>query len=246
MSADPHGDQAGADPPEQEPEGSQASSRGRSAPWYRELAIIVISALVLSFLVRTFVAQAFFIPSGSMEQTLHGCPGCQDDRVLVDKVTYHFRDVRRGEIVVFNGTNSWPVQQAPVSGNPVARALHEAAVLVGLAPAGEEAFVKRVIAIPGDTVQCCDSLGRVEVNGTPLEEPYVFQDDHQPFGPEVLGPGQLWLMGDHRGDSSDSRAHGPVPEANVIGRAVLIVWPVSRWAKLGVPATFADIPPPKG
>jgi len=188
--------------------------------------------------VKGFVVQSFFIPSGSMELTLHGCPGCSGDRVLVNKFVYRFRSVRRGEVVVFRGTPSWPAEsESAGTAGPIVAVLDSLGRLLGATPTGDD-FIKRVIAIPGDTVQCCDARGRVTVNGYRLDETYVYQDNHRAFGPIKLGPGELWVMGDHRGDSSDSRDNGPIPEGNVIGRAFAVIWPPSRWRSLPVPATF--------
>ncbi len=169
----------------------------------------MLPALVVSLAVKAFVVQAFFIPSGSMERTLHGCPGCRGDRVLVDKLSYDVREIRRGEVVVFHGTGPWLS-----------------------AGAGSEDFVKRVVGLPGETVACCDRDGRVTVDGRPLDEPYVFRNDHRAFDAVTLGPDELWVMGDHRSSSSDSRVHGPIATDDVVGRAFVIVWPLSRWALL--------------
>jgi signal peptidase I len=184
-----------------------------------------------------------------MEQTLHGCPGCSGDRVLVNKVVYRFHDPRPGDIVVFKGPESWAPEtafQQPT--NPVAKALRAVASTFGVATPGEKDFVKRVIAVGGQTVQCCDEEGRVTVDGRALDEPYVYSTDpkfdEQPFGPVTVPAGQLWVMGDHRDESADSRAHvndadkGTIPVDNVIGKAFVIIWPVDRWATLGTPSDF--------
>jgi signal peptidase I len=211
----------------------------RGALW-RELLVIVVTALVISSLVKGYAVQTFFIPSGSMEATLHGCPGCRGDRVLVNKFVYRTRDVRRGEVVVFRGTANWPDEEAsPSAGGPLLAVLDGLGRVMGAPPTGDD-FIKRVIAVGGDTVRCCDAKGRVSVNGVPLDEPYVYQNDRQTFGPVTVKPGELWVMGDHRGDSSDSRAHGAIPAANVVGRAFTVIWPFSRLKSLPVPATFSQ------
>ncbi len=228
------------------PAGTSVHRHGRGGgSFLRELPFLVVVALGLALLIKAFLVQAFFIPSGSMERTLHGCPGCSGDRVLVNKLVYHFRDVRRGEIVVFNGVDSWTPEITVVEPtNPVQRVLRSVGGALGVAPPGEEDFIKRVIGVPGDTVQCCDTRGRVQVNGVALHEPYVYQDDKKPFGPVKVPAGRLWVMGDHREFSSDSRAHttdpggGTIPENKVIGRAFVVVWPLTRVKTLPVPGTF--------
>lgn len=249
--ADPIGDPAG------DPGGDRSARRfGKDrkqrkksgGSFWRELPVLVIVALVLAMLIKAFLVQAFFIPSGSMEKTLHGCDGCSGDRVLVNKMVYRFRDVHRGEIVVFNGVDSWtPEVSTAQPSNLAQRVLRDIASAVGIAPPGEEDFIKRVIGIPGDTVACCDARGRVTVNGVALDEPYVYQDDHARFGPVKVGPGRLWVMGDHRGFSADSRAHigdpggGTIPKSHVIGRAFVRVWPPSRIGTMPVPKTFSQL-----
>jgi signal peptidase I len=230
--------------------------RGRGKGWY-ELPVLVVVALVLAVLVKTFLVQAFFIPSGSMEKTLHGCPGCRGDRVLVNKVLYKVRDIRRGEIVVFNGVDSFDTEVPPAApANGVQRAIRSFTKLVGLGAPGEKDYIKRVIGLPGDRVACC-SNGHVTVQAkgsstaVELNEPYLYEDDHQVFcaagtdaqcpvgAPGVLVPsGRLWVMGDHRGASSDSRANGTIPIDRVIGRAFVVVWPLTRAKTLRVPSTF--------
>ncbi len=229
------------------------AAKKRRSPW-REVPILIVIALALALLVKTFLVQAFFIPSGSMETTLHGCPGCNGDRVLVNKVVYKVREVRRGEIVVFNGVGSFQAEvEIPEPGGPVQRAARGATRLLGLGAPGEKDFIKRVIGLPGDRVACC-SNGRVTVqargSATPIEldEPYLFEDNRRPFcaagtdaecapgAPGILIPeGKLWVMGDHRGESSDSRDNGPIPIDMVIGRAFVVVWPPTRLKSLPVP-----------
>jgi signal peptidase I len=230
--------------------------RRLSKGWH-ELPVLVVVALVLAVLVKTFLVQAFFIPSGSMETTLHGCPGCRGDRVLVNKVLYKVRDIRRGEIVVFNGVDSFDTEvpdEAPANG--VQRAVRAFTRLVGLGAPGEKDYIKRVIGLPGDRVACCsDGHVTVQAKGSKtaveLREPYLYQDDRQVFcaagtdaqcppgAPGVLVPaGRLWVMGDHRGASSDSRANGTIPIDRVIGRAFVVVWPLTRVKTLPVPTTF--------
>ena len=136
----------------------------------------MVVALVLTFLIQTFLAKVYVIPSGSMETTLHGCTGCNNDRVLVDKVTYRFGDPEPGDVVVFRGPETWRNSEFTVeeTANPLLRALQGLGSLVGLAPPDEKDFVKRVIAVGGQTVACCDPRNRVLVDGQPLDEPYIY------------------------------------------------------------------------
>jgi signal peptidase I len=210
---------------------------------WRELPILIVVAVALAILLKTFLLQAFFIPSGSMENTLQ-----VGDRVMVNKVVYHLRDIKRGDIVVFDGLDSWtPEVTSTEPTNPVAKAASWFAGLVGFAPPSEKDFIKRVIGVPGDLVECCDAHGRVKVNGVPLDEKdYLYpgnKPSEQPFSYTVPA-GRLWVMGDHRAMSSDSRAHmgdpggGTIPKDRVIGRAFVVIWPVSHWSWLSNPSTF--------
>jgi signal peptidase I len=209
-----------------------------------EIPILIGTALVLTFLIQTFLARVYVIPSQSMEQTLHGCPGCTNDRVLVDKITYRFREPEPGDVVVFKGPESWgtnPEIGETEDTNVVASTLHQFGALFGLAPPNERDFVKRVIATGGQTVQCCDDQNRMIVDGKPLDEPYLFYGFGTGNVQEVIRPpvtvpeGHLWVMGDNRNNSSDSRRHvedsssGTIPVANVIGKARVIVLPPKRW-----------------
>ncbi len=156
--------------------------RARRGFW-QELPVLVVVAFVLALLIKALVVQAFFIPSGSMERTLHGCPGCVGDRILVNKLVYDVRDMRRGEVVVFNGEGSWGANSdvmLPPAGNPLQQLLRSAARAVGAAPPGDKDYVKRVIGIPGDRVACCTPEGRVTVQPAgqdmpvALDEKYLF------------------------------------------------------------------------
>ncbi len=215
---------------------------GQSSSLMRELPILVFVALALALLIKTFLVQAFFIPSDSMENTL-----LQGDRVLVNKFASHFGDVKRGEVVVFRDPGGWlPAGADDESGNPIARGVKDVFVFVGLLPSSSEKdLIKRVIGVPGDKVACCTG-GKVTVNGIPLDEPYVYPGD-KPSDRQfsvTVPPNRLWVMGDHRSLSADSRVHmsdpgnGTIPEDNVVGRAFVLVWPFDRWSTLGVPDTF--------
>jgi signal peptidase I len=211
----------------------------------RELPVLLLVAFVLALLVKTFLVQAFFIPSGSMEQTLHGCPGCTGDRVLVNKVPYWFGEPEPGDIVVFKGPDTWsPEIQVEEPSNWLSGALLWVGRTVGVAPPSEDDFIKRVIATEGQTVQCCDAEGRVTVDGEPLDEPYIFENtpvESRAFGPVTVPVGRLWVMGDHRSASADSKVHiddkyaGTVGVDDVIGKASVIVWPPSRIGLLDDP-----------
>jgi signal peptidase I len=242
---------------DQPPAPRKKESSGGS--FFRELPFLVLIAFVLALLIKAFLVQAFYIPSGSMQQTLE-----LRDRVLVNKLVYRFRDIHRGEIVVFNGLDNFqPETQVAPPSNGVQKVLRSISRAIGVGAPGEKDFIKRVIGTAGDRVACCtDGHVTVQPKGsstaTALDEPYLYEDDKQVFcqagsgaqacppgAPGVLVPkGRLWVMGDHRGFSSDSRAHiedenhGTVPTDKVIGRAFVIVWPVGRSTVLRVPETF--------
>jgi signal peptidase I len=209
----------------------------------KEVFGILVTAIVLSLIVKTFLVQAFFIPSGSMETTLHGCEGCLGDRVLVNKMTGHMGGVKRGDIVVFQDTNGWLHPSGPTPG--LGARIHDAFTFIGLAPAtSENDLVKRVIGVGGDTVE--GRGGKVYVNETLLSEPYVFPGN-RPTDLDfkvTVPPEKLWVMGDHRAESGDSRFHqrdpskGFVPVGDVAGRAFAIIWPLNRATSLDRPKTF--------
>jgi signal peptidase I len=187
----------------------------------RDLVIIVVAALLASFLVKAYLVRSFYIPSASMENTL-----LIGDRVLVNELVPGVVPVRRGDVVVFQDPGGW------------------------LGPGQGDDLIKRVIGLPGDTVSCCDTQGRLSVNGHPVDESYVVL---QPGSDRVslqdfsvtVPTGQLWVMGDNRYESADSRAHGTVPVSDVVGRAFLTTWPVSRWTVLSRHADVWDgVPDP--
>jgi len=240
------GDTAGADAVV-----PRAKKRRSSRSSWRELPILIIVALAIALVVKTFVVQPFFIPSSSMEDTL-----MIGDKVLVNKLVYHFRRIEPGDIVVFNGDGSWDPNPSPSrpSGDPVVRAydatlrplFHSIAGLFGT-PIGQTDYIKRVIGVPGDRVKCCTAQGLVTVNGVPLHESSYLYPGAAPSDIRfniVVPKGRLWVMGDNRAISYDSRLHqndpgrGTVPENKVIGRAFVIVWPPSHWQILPIPSTF--------
>jgi signal peptidase I len=240
--------------------GSHAAQRRSGGSFLRELPFLIVVALALALLIKAFLVQAFYIPSGSMEHTLD-----VRDRVLVNKLVYNFRDVHRGEIVVFDGEGSFtePEYVLPPPSSTAQRVLRSVTGFIGLGAPGEKDFIKRVVGVEGDRVACCTN-GNVTVqpagSDRPVElvEPYVFENNELPFcqagasaeacppgAPGVLVPeGRLWVLGDHRGASRDSRSYiddansGTVPVDRVIGRAFVVVWPVGRAGILRVPETF--------
>jgi signal peptidase I len=227
---------AGDDP---EAPGSDATPQEeRAGRSWRAGALVAVALLVLT-LVPVFVARIYVIPSSSMERTLHGCAGCTNDRVLVDKLAYRFGAPAPGDVVVFTLPTSWTSSELRIphgGGNPVLEGLQQLTALVGIEAADETEYVKRVIAVGGQTVACCDERNRIIVDGTGMDEPYLyFEPEAGPaqqaeFGPVRVPEGELWVMGDSRNDSIDSRAdgNGSIPVASVIGKARFVVWPFDR------------------
>lgn len=242
--ADPDPEPAPAD--DDKPRGKQ--KRGGFVQWLKELPIMLAIAFVIAVLLKSFVVQAFWIPSGSMEQTLHGCPGCTGDRILVNRMSYWFSDPEPGDVVVFVSPSTWDAEvKVDEPDDIVGQSWLWLKRMVGAAPPAERDLVKRVIATEGQTVSCCDAQGRVLVDGKPLDEPYIYLDGQDPMGPYNLrdfGPitvpkGRLFVMGDHRNGSADSRAHiddqyqGTIAIDSVVGRAFVILFPFDRFAWLG-------------
>ncbi|MEW1655164.1 signal peptidase I [Streptomyces sp. NPDC093707] len=219
--------------------------RRRRRSYLKEIPILIGVALAIALILKTFLVQAFVIPSGSMEQTIK-----IGDRVLVDKLTPWFGSKpQRGDVVVFKDPGGWlKGEQNQSTGNP--GPVKDFMTFIGLLPsANEQDLIKRVVGVGGDTVRCCDAQGRVTVNGTPLTEPYV----HPGNPPSQLKftvnvpTGRIFVMGDHRSNSADSRYHldepyrGTVSEDNVVGKAVVIAWPFSHWRFLKESDTFAGV-----
>ena len=248
--------QASAADPEQEQRDKPDKKRGA----LREFAILITIALVIYYVMLTFVARPYLIPSESMEPTLHGCPGCTGDRIMVDKITYRFTDPQPGDVIVFKGPPNWSLNYKSIrSDNPVVRWIQNALSFIGFVPPDENDLVKRVIAVGGQTVECRNDTG-LTVDGKRVDEPYLDPATMnvdpavapcltQEFGPVTVPEGRLWVMGDNRTHSADSRLHctnrpediqrgilctgdpvaGTIPVENVIGKARFIAWPPSRW-----------------
>ncbi|HKJ11819.1 MAG TPA: signal peptidase I [Ornithinimicrobium sp.] len=238
-----------ADPASGGEPASPAPRRARDGIWsvIREVLSVAAIALVISFLIKTFLAQAFWIPSGSMENTL-----VYGDRVIVSKVQSGPLAIDRGDIVVFEDPGDWLPPVTPPDRGPVLNPVVDALEFVGLAPTTEgNHLIKRVIGLPGDRVRCCDGEGRVTVNGQALDEDYLFPGDEPSESAfDVTVPeGRVWVMGDHRSISGDSRAHddgsganGSIPQDRIVGQAMALVWPLSRLDWFQTPATLSEVP----
>ncbi|WP_406282184.1 signal peptidase I [Embleya sp. NBC_00896] len=242
------GGAGGSGEPEDSGDDEGASASGerpkKKGSFWKELPLLLVIAIVLALLIKTFLVQAFSIPSESMENTIK-----VGDRVLVNKFSPWFgAEPERGQVVVFHDPGNW-LQEAPKqSDNALVRGLQKGMSWVGLMPSADEKdLIKRVIGVGGDRVQCCDAQGRLMVNGKPLDESSYLKKGVAPSTKtfDVTVPkGRIWLMGDNRDNSSDSRYHmdqdggGTVDKDQVIGRAFTVVWPLNRIHGLGVPGTF--------
>jgi signal peptidase I len=232
-------------PREDVPAGARKPPRPakKAKAFWRELVTIVVAAAVLTLLVKAFVVQVYRIPSASMENTL-----MVGDRVLVNKLVYHFRGIDRGDIVVFSGQGSWGPDAPPPSSDPVVRVFDD--VLSGLGLHSDQTFyIKRVIGLPGDHVACCNAHDQVTVNGVALNETsYVAPGGIQLQAGDTFSvtvpAGYVWVEGDNRGDSADSRLHmgdpggGAIPESQIVGRAFFKIWPPSQFGDLPIPSDF--------
>lgn len=245
------GDEGRADEP------ATTKPKKKQRPFWQELPMLIGIAAVITALVVTFIGRPYVIPSQSMEPTLHGCTGCTGDRIYVQKLSYYFGDPKPGDVVVFVGpSDSWNKHYTSIrSRNTVVRGVQNFFSFFGLVPPDENDLVKRVIATGGQTVQCCDAQGRILVDGKPLDEPYIgtypdgrsrnnpfnpaqpdlpYNAGGRAFGPVKVPDGNLWVMGDNRAESADSRYHqddqyhGTVPIKDVRGKAVYKIWPLGR------------------
>ncbi|WP_437584739.1 signal peptidase I [Paramicrobacterium sp. CJ85] len=229
---------------------SRKRQRGVLA-FLRDLAIIIVVALLVSFLVKTFLIRSFYIPSGSMENTLQ-----INDRIIVNELVPDVVDIQRGDVVVFTDPGGWLSGPLENPDEPwIVSAWDSFMSAVGLSVSdSNDHLIKRVIGLPGDHVTCCNTLGQMSVNGVPLNESYLLL----PQGAQAVSAtsfdvtvpeGSLWVMGDNRYNSKDSRYNGNtpgkgfVPIENVVGRAFVISWPVDRWQWLGdYPEIYEGIP----
>jgi signal peptidase I len=249
VPGDPAGPVGPAEPgrgPDDGEEAERHTHARRQRSFWKELPLLIGIALVLALLIKTFLVQAFSIPSDSMNNTL-----LKGDRVLVDKLTPWFGSTpSRGEVVVFHDPGGWLPENPSPSSNVVVRGLQKGLSFIGLMPSADEKdLIKRVIGVGGDTVSC-KGTGPLMVNGKALQEPYIYPGNTA-CSPEVpftvhVPKGRIWVMGDHRQDSLDSRFHttlpggGTVPTSDVVGRAVVVAWPVTRWDVLSIPGTFSQ------
>lgn len=210
---------------------AERTRSGAARRFARDILFIVVAAVVLSFVIKTFVVRSYYIPSGSMLETLQ-----VDDHIIVNELEPRFVPISRGDVVVFTDPGGW---------------------LPAGTPAKDDHLVKRVIGLPGDKVSCCGNFGSVRVNGVPIDEPYIKRatadGDAAPNTFDVTVPkGELWVMGDNRFNSDDSLRHhvdgdangGFLPESAVVGRAIVVSWPISHWSWLDdYPMTFRGTDP---
>ncbi len=215
----------------------------------RDIILIFLAAIVISVGIKAFLIRSFYIPSGSMENTLQ-----IDDRIIVNELVPKVVPIEHGDVVVFQDPGGWLHNPPAVSQNGFASAVDWVLSAVGLsAPDSNDHLIKRVIGLPGDTVICCNTFGQMTVNGIPLAETYLKlpADVSRVAGTDfsvTVPAGRLWVMGDNRYDSADSRfntntpSKGFVPESDVVGRAFLVSWPASRWSWLdNYPKTFSGV-----
>lgn len=209
---------------------SRQSARRGVLLFLRDVVVIVVAALVISFLIKTFLIRSFYIPSESMEATL-----LVNDRIIVNQLVPEVVPLERGDVVVFRDPGGWLTAVPQPPRTPLEEVVDGVLTFVGLSASdSDEHLIKRIIGLPGDRITCCNDLGQLSINGVPLDEPYVtlppdtvavsgqdFQED--------IPEGTIWVMGDNRYDSSDSRINGVVPIDDVVGRAVVISWPLDRW-----------------
>lgn len=240
--------------PELAGDAAVSSPRRRARGWLillRDVIVIVLIAVLVSFLVKTFLVRSFYIPSGSMKETLQ-----IQDRILVDEITPRFGGYDRGDVVVFRDPGGWLPPHPSPERPPVVEAWDWVLSLVGLAaPDSDDHLIKRVIGLPGDHVVCCNAIGQITINGVPIDEtdyivipPGESAASAVAFDVTVPG-GSLWVLGDNRYQSKDSRYNqeqpgkGFVPLENLVGRAFLKTWPFDRFGNIDFHhEVFAGVP----
>jgi signal peptidase I len=214
----------------------------RKGSLLREFPILIIVALAVSIVIKTFLVQFFFIPSGSMENTLQ-----INDRVAVNKVPFIGKSIKRGDVVVFRDPDNWLPEPYVGDQNKYLVVVKDAFVAVGVLPnPAKQYLVKRVIGVAGDKVECCSKDKKLMINGIEIDEPYIFAGNtasDTDFNVTVPA-GKVWVMGDHRGASADSRFHqddinnGMVPTAKITGKVVGIIWPIKN---LGLVDSYSSL-----
>jgi signal peptidase I len=210
--------------------------------FFRELPFLIAVALALALLVKTFLVQAFYIPSESMEPTLHGCDGCRGDRVLVNRLVYRFRHPRRGEVIVFVGHNTARAERSLVG--KIANFFVEG---LGVARPDNPDFIKRIIGLPGETLEVRGGavlITRVDGKKLRLTEPYVAAEhETRPFGPFKVPADRYFVMGDNRTHSADSRyGLGTIRRGDIVGKAFVKIWPPGRMGRLTGASYEGDTP----
>ena len=237
---------AQSDPINEQPVKKSKKEKKKSGPVRAlvETVVIIVVALAAAVLIRLFLVQAFYVPSGSMENTL-----LPSDRIVASKITTHFSGVQRGQVVVFKDPGGWLPAPEPAPGG-FSGAIHSLFTFIGLLPSDSGSdLVKRVIGVGGDHIVCCDKDGHIELNGKSLIEPYIKPGDttDQVLFDVVVPKDSIFVMGDNRSNSRDSRYHlrvhdGGVPVNDVVGNVFVTVWPLSRFTFMSIPDTFSDIP----
>jgi len=228
----------------------EATTEKKQMPWWLETLVFVVSVVVVVGLFQNFIGRQYVIPSGSMEPTLHGCEGCTNDRIFTEKVSYYGdKSPEPGDVVVFKGTDDWNGSYvSPRSSNAVIHGIQDALSFISLAPPDENTLVKRVIATEGQTVKCEEGDSAVMVDGAPIDQSFTLDPPEIPvdpgsgsqacggqyFGPVTVPEGNMWVMGDNRTASADSRYHmgdnfhGTIPVDNVRGKVQFVFWPFNR------------------
>ncbi|MCU1575486.1 MAG: signal peptidase [Microbacteriaceae bacterium] len=215
----------------------------------RDILVIFAVAVLVSFLIKSFVVRSFYIPSPSMVNTLQ-----VNDRIIVNELEPSLIPIQHGDIVVFKDPGGWLPNLPQPPQNPVAGAIDSALTFIGLSAAdSDDHLVKRTIGLPGDQVSCCNALGQLTVNGVPLKEPYITlqpgeQNAASVYFSVTVPKGMLWVMGDNRWNSQDSSRNqdlpgkGFVPESDVVGRAFVVSWPANHWTGLdNYPEVFRGV-----